>query len=251
MGRIGSQYAQAKIYDLNTKQNEPPFEPYQGQYSGLLIDDSDRLHMPIRNNPFSNSFTFGSVERTSFIDISRRLKSRTNKNEYETKMGRRPEGLRYAAALDKPYVNFGSVPIDISEPIQLKQMTDAQQYHLTETYPNQPMPKTYNSHITEHIAKVQAPYGITKMNVETPLNFIKEERGKYMTEMSNNNDVSDMGSTIKSKKEVASQEPSGPKNKGFLDYLAYISNPKVISQINEATRQSVLNKNKPTFFQNI
>ena len=227
MPLLGSNYQPAKIYDLNTHDYQRP-EPFRGYYT--LYDDVDRMRQPLYKNPISFHYDYDDYKKSAATSISNRLKLRHNKTEYEKKMGRRPEGLQFKSAKDRPYINLQETAQNFDTPEKLGDMTDAQQYKLITVYPKINIKPSIGD-MDQALNKTQVPDEIDLINVQEPLDFIKEHKGEYMTEMSNNNAIDVNGSTIKQNYAVEMNRPVKPRS-GYENYVQYISNNKTISNIN-------------------
>jgi len=233
---LGSNYVPAKIYDLACNEYDKP-EPYLGQYSGLLFDDAERMKVPIRNAPFAFDFKVDNISRPAAVQAISRLRLRNNKTEYERKKGRRVEGLQYASAKDRPYANIQENAANFEIPEKLQNMTEGQQFKLIKVYPKIQMKDNLIGKMDEALNKTQDGYEIDKANVEQPLEFIQEGKGKYMTEMSNNNAIDSMGSTIKQNYAVEMNRPVVPMT-GFQIYKQFVQSNKTISNINSRQRSN-------------
>jgi hypothetical protein len=229
MGRFGQSLS--KIYDININGFQPPFEPYLGQNALQLYDDPDKFKMEISHAPFQNSFRYNTGQKEAFMDVVRRLKIRNNKTELDVKMPRRVEGLQFANARDKPYLNLTENPENFAVPLKLQDLNAEQQRKLMDVYPVFELEQRPMGAIHQALDKVQTPYDIQKLNTETPLDFIKNNRGETMTQMSNNNAVDGMGSTLKPNFEADANQPVGGRSARDLAKPS-IKNAKTLSRIN-------------------
>jgi hypothetical protein len=193
------------------------------------------MKVPIRNAPFAFDFKFDDINRPAALQAIRRLRLRNNKTEYEKKRGRRVEGLQFAAAKDRPYTNIQENAANFEVPEKLQNMTEGQQFKLVKVYPKVQIKDNLMGKMDEALNKTQEGYEIDKLNTEQPLEFIQEGKGKYLTEMSNNNAIDSMGSTIKQNYAVEMNRPVTPMS-GYEIYKQYIQSNKTISNINARQR---------------
>lgn len=227
MPLFGSNYQPSKFFELASQDYQRP-EPFRGYYT--LYDDVDRMRQPLYKIPVNLEYDYENCDKSAAINIANRLKKRHNKTEYEKKMGRRPEGLQFKAAKDRPYINLQDTASNFEIPEKLGDMTDAQQYKLSTVYPKITIQPSMGD-MDQALSKTQVPYEIDLVNAEEPLDFIKENRGKYMTEMSNDNAIDVNGSTLKQNYAVEMNRSVKPKT-AFEIYKQYVSNNKTISNIN-------------------
>jgi hypothetical protein len=201
MGRLGSRFAQSAVYSLALGHDEPAYEPYKGQFSMQMIDEPERMQMPIADAPFQNFYTYGSVKKDVEKMKAEKLKLRNNHgSEIELKMPKRVEGLRFSSTMEYPTINIGDEPdYAYMMPYKLGEMTEAEQIKVTTVFPKS-MPSfkvSYDDEMEKRIAKVEDAYQIDKLNTQEPLEFIQQGRGEFFTELSDNNAIDAMGSTIK------------------------------------------------------
>jgi hypothetical protein len=231
MGRIGSQYAQARIYDLNTREFQPAFEPFEGQNAMIMYDSADKMPMQLSHTPFKNNFKYSNMNATSYHNIKDRLKRINNKTEYEIKAGKRVEGLQASQVFATPYINIQENYENFSVPQKLQNLSASEQYKATNVYPKVNIEPTYLGKAVEFNNKTQQPYQIEIQNNLTPMEFIKSGMGKTYATMSKNNAVDNMGSTLKQNYAVEANQPVVPKT-GFQLYKDYLENRHTHTGIN-------------------
>jgi len=202
MGRLGSRFAQSAVHSLVLEGDEPAFEPYKGQFSMQMIDEPDKMMMPIADFPSENYYTFSTGKKAVEKMKREKLKLRDNKDsEIEIKMPKRVEGLRYSATLQYPTINIGDEPeYSYMMPYKLSEMTDAEQVRVSTIFPKGPPPnfkESKDEEMERKIAKVEDTYQIDDLNNQEQLEFIQTGKGKYFTELSDNNAIDELGSTIK------------------------------------------------------
>lgn len=231
MGRIGSPYAQSRIFDLNTRDYQPAFEPYTGQNAMVMMDDPNRMPMQLSHAPFQNNYIYNNTNATSFHDIKNRLKRINNKTEYQKKVGKRVEGLAYSEVLAKPYLNVQENMENFTVPEKLQNLSPAEQYKASVSIPKVLIAPTHLGSAVEFNLKTQPPYEIDELNNMSPMEFIQGGHGKNMIGLSKNNAMDINGSNIKFNNAIEADKPVYPKT-GFENYKSYLENKKTRSGIN-------------------
>lgn len=229
MGRIGQSLA--KIESFATGELEPAFEPYQGAMGISLYDDVDRMRIPVRGTTVTWHGKFGDTKKEAFNMIQHRLKLRHNKNEYEVKKGRRPEGLMFKAALDRPFINISEPMQDVTVPMRFQDMTEDEQEKIKTEYPKIEIEHSVMTDMPAELIRTDAPYEIDDLNAQDTNTFIDNDRGEHFTGISKNNAIDTLGSTLVPNYAVDMNKPV--KATSVKELYEENNNPKhTVSQIN-------------------
>jgi uncharacterized protein YxjI len=241
MGRIGQSLS--KITSLATGELEPPYEVYRGITGGNMWDDVIRLRTPIRDSVVNYSGKWGSTDKAAFADIQKRLKLRNNKTEYEVKKGRRPEGLMFKAALDRPFINITEPMQDITVPMRYQDMDHKEQCRIKTEYPKIDIVKSPMTDIPAELNRTDTPYEIDDLNDQDIAEFIDKNRGEHFTELSNNNAIDSSGSTLVPNYAVEMNRPVRPTTTKDI-YNMYNGkstiSPINLRQLNNAKARQIL-----------
>lgn len=235
-GRIGQSLA--KIESLATGELEPPYEVFQGVSGLTLYDDVIRMRVPVRETVVEFNAKIGSTDKEAHELIKENLKIRHNKNEYEAKKGRRPEGLMFKAALDRPFINITDPMQDFTTPMRYQDMSREERRRIRTEIPEVKLVHSVMTDMPAELNRTEAPYEIEDLNGADAEEFIQKERGEFFVGINKNNAVDTMGSTIVQNYAVEMNRPV--KQMSAKEIYELNNGKRTISHIN--LRQ--LNNNK-------
>lgn len=194
MGRIGSKGC-AKIYGPDGDAL-PAYDNTDGYVANMQLDDQVKIRMPITNSPAEYKTHYGDLEKNIDSDITERLKFINNKTEYDIKVGKRQEGLMFAAAKDVSVVNlFQNYQPGGYNPMPLANFSRKEQMYLRGDMEMPAQTETLFDKGTQSLQKTQAPF--EKDVQPTELEFIDEDGGEKYTSIIKRNVIDSSGSNVK------------------------------------------------------
>jgi hypothetical protein len=232
IGRYGSQVT--RMFDLNTNSYEPPYEEYKGWYGGLLPDSEDLFRIPTRNASMLNTGRYGSTKNIELKETYDRMKTRDNADEYALKVGKRPEGLVFASAQDRPYVNMNENFENNTIPMKYTQFKRPFREKLAKTYPEElkeEIKPTETDYAEIVLNKTEKPYA--KNTIPSEMEFIEEGMGETFTDIGDNMfQVDSNGSNMRQNHAENQNQFVGPIS--ARDIYNKYTGPKTVSNINKA-----------------
>ena len=215
MGRIGSEGC-SKIICLATGDYLPAYEEAKegrGLDARAVYDNYEKLRIPVLFNPIEYTESDGDLSEDIEEDLNERLSITNNKTEYQTKIGRRAEGLLFRQHIDNPVVNLLHNFSPGTTPMPLGFFTAEEQMYLRGDHLDLEEPiETKSDEARAALQKTQAPY---KQDIRpSEMDFIDEDGGKYYKSILGIGKIDIQGSNVKADQFF---EDNGGKNQGVGD----------------------------------